>query len=242
MPFKEFDVPGLGKIRVYKRRGARSLRLSLPAGNVARVTVPSWTPYQTGLSFALSKRDWISAHAQPARGFLRHGQTVGKSHRLIFQPLATVNGIRTRVRTAEVVVSHSARYASTDGVVQTAAEQACCRALKSQAEQLFRPRLDALADRYGFVFRDMRIKRMKSRWGSCDQHGNIVLNSFLVQLPWELIDYVMVHELTHTVALNHGTAFWHRFEAAMPDARVRRKAMRTYRPILLVAPAAASVA
>jgi len=60
MPFKEFDVPGLGKIRVYKRRGARSLRLSLPAGNVARVTVPSWTPYQTGLSFALSKRDWIS--------------------------------------------------------------------------------------------------------------------------------------------------------------------------------------
>lgn len=241
MPFKEFDVPDLGKVRVYKRRGTRSLRLSIPSNNVARVTIPYWTPYQTGLSFALSKREWINAHTQSPRGILRHGQAVGKTHRLVFQQ-HDLAGIRTRVRAAEIVVSHSATFVSTDNAVQTAAERACCRALKGQAEQLFRPRLDALATRYGFTFRSMRVKRMKSRWGSCDQSGNIVLNSFLVQLPWELIDYVMLHELTHTVALNHGDAFWRRFETALPDARLRRKAMRAYRPTLLVAAAGAAMA
>lgn len=234
MPFKEFDIPGLGKVRVYKRRGTHSLRLSVPGSGATRVTIPYWTPYHAGLSFALSKREWISAHALPPAGLLRHGQAVGKSHRLVFQP-QTLNGIRTRVRTAEVVVSHSARYASSDAAVQYAAEQACCRALKSQAENLFRPRIDVLAARHGFTYRDMRVKRMKSRWGSCDQHGNIVLNSFLVQLPWELIDYVILHELTHTVALNHSDTFWRRFEEVLPEARERRKAMRAYRPQLLVA-------
>ena len=241
MPFKEFDISGIGKAKIYKRRNSRSLKLTVPGTGLVHVTIPYWASYKSGLSFILSKRDWILAQQPPFSEALTHGQKIGKSHQLVFRPQADP-GIKTSVRKEEIVVRYCASYAVTDSAVQTAAQSACWRALRKQATLLFAHRLQALAAQHGYTYRSLRIKRMKSRWGSCDQQGNIVLNLFLVQLPWELIDYVMVHELSHTVALNHGPAFWHRFERALPDARERRKAMRAYRPTLFLAPPADSMA
>jgi hypothetical protein len=53
-----------------------------------------------------------------------------------------------------------------------------------------------------------------------------------MQLPWQLIDYVLLHELTHTTILRHGPDFWRALEAVLPNARVLKKAMREYQPIL----------
>ena len=73
---------------------------------------------------------------------------------------------------------------------------------------------------------------MTSRWGSCDQQHNIVLNLFLMQLPWELIDYVLVHELAHTQVLRHGPDFWQLMERLLPDCRSLRRRMRDHQPVL----------
>ena len=51
-------------------------------------------------------------------------------------------------------------------------------------------------------------------------------------LPWDLIDYVIMHELSHTKALHHGSDFWKVFESVMPDAKKRRKEMKNYKPAL----------
>ena len=80
----------------------------------------------------------------------------------------------------------------------------------------------------------MAVKRLKSRWGSCDQHTNIILNIFLMQLPWECIDYVLLHELTHTNVLHHGPDFWLAMTQVLPNVTQLRKAMRDYQPILCV--------
>ena len=70
------------------------------------------------------------------------------------------------------------------------------------------------------------------RWGSCDSKRNIVLNLYLMELPWELIDYVLFHELTHTEVLRHGPDFWSAMKRVLPDVQRRRKAIKSYRPVV----------
>ena len=233
MPYKEFDVSGIGKIKIYKRRGTRSLRLTVAADGAIRVSIPYWTPYQAGLAFTMARKAWIVAHSQTESSTLVNGMAVGKTRRLQLVPDNNVPSVKTSVRPTEVIITYNPSLSIDDPAVQTAAQSACWRALKSETVQLVTPRLNELAANFGFSYRSLNIKRMKSRWGSCDQRGNIVLNLFLVQLPWECIDYVILHELTHTRALHHGPDFWEKFEMVLPNARHMRKTMRNYRPVLM---------
>ena len=87
-----------------------------------------------------------------------------------------------------------------------------------------------LAQVHGFEYRSVQIKQLTGRWGSCDSQRNIILNLFLMQLPWELIDYVILHELTHTTIMKHGPPFWEAMARVLPQVQQRRRAMRRYRP------------
>ncbi|MGH7192412.1 MAG: M48 metallopeptidase family protein, partial [Candidatus Saccharimonadales bacterium] len=100
------------------------------------------------------------------------------------------------------------------------------------AERLLPQRLAAVAEAHGFDYGGVHIKRLKSRWGSCDQDGMIVLNLFLMQLPWEYIDYVLLHELMHTRIMRHGPDFWQAMAELQPDVKALRGRLREYRPAL----------
>ena len=232
MSYKDFTVDGIGTITVQKRRGNRSLRLTLAGGKI-RVSIPTWTPYSTGLSFALSKKTWILTHHQPAQAELRSGMAIGKTRTLQLVPDYETPSTRTSIRGNEVIVWFNPKLQADDTLVQQAAERASYRALKSESIALITPRLSELANQHGFSYRSLNFKRMKSRWGSCDQRQNIVINIFLVQLPWECIDYVLLHELTHTRALHHGPDFWEAMDTVLPNARGFKRTMRAYQPTLM---------
>lgn len=231
MAFKAYPVEGLGDVKIYKRKGSRSLRLSIAANGDIRVTIPAWAPFQAGLAFAESKRAWILAQ-RPVRPRLQHGQAIGKAHRLIFENHFELPRPATRLKQTEIIVSLPADMDAADPRAQHAAQRASIRALRRQAESLLPGRLEQLARRHGFDYRSVTIKQLKGRWGSCDQRHNIVLNLFLMQLPWDCIDYVILHELTHTRVLRHGPPFWKAMAEVMPDVQAIRKRMRGYQPIL----------
>jgi predicted metal-dependent hydrolase len=233
MARKEFVIQDLA-VTIYKRRGNRNLRLSLGSNGQVRVSIPAWAPYQAGLDFANSRIDWIRHQQKPAR-LLSHGQAIGKAHHLHFVAQDSADKPSGRVQSSLVIVSHHTSQIVSQADVQQAAYEASVRALRRQAEQLLPQRLATLAAAHGFDYKSVRIKRLKSRWGSCDQSTNIVLNLFLMQLPWELIDYVLLHELVHTRVLRHGPDFWRAMEAVSPDVKTRRQALRQYRPALEVA-------
>ncbi len=82
-----------------------------------------------------------------------------------------------------------------------------------------------------FVVGRVSIKNHSRIWGSCSSLGNLNFNWRLVHLPSELADYVVVHELCHTVEHNHSRRFWALVETLMPDWRARRAALRQYHPM-----------
>ena len=69
-------------------------------------------------------------------------------------------------------------------------------------------RIEYLANKYGFAYNKVTLKKMKTRWGSCTHQNNISLNIGLIALTDELIDYVILHELVHTKFKNHSKEFW----------------------------------
>lgn len=85
---------------------------------------------------------------------------------------------------------------------------AIIRALKKSAQAYLPPLLNELATHYGFTYKKVKITGSKSRWGSCSAIGSINLSCYLMLLPPHLMDYVLLHELTHTREMNHGPKFW----------------------------------
>ena len=234
MAFKEFKLDDQTTISVYKRAGSRSLRLSVTSTGAIRVTIPAWTPYQAGVQFAHTRLDWIKRQQRP-QDVMQPGQPVGKAHHLRFSPQTSSQRVTSRVMAGEIIIGYPPQLTASDKSVQQVARTACIRALRRQAEQLLPQRLKTLALAHGFGYKSVGVKQLKSRWGSCDQAQNIVLNLFLMQLPWDCIDYVLLHELTHTRVLHHGPDFWAEFETVLPGAKKLRKQMRGYQPILIAA-------
>lgn len=87
------------------------------------------------------------------------------------------------------------------------AERRDWQAVSKEAHAYLPQRLFVLASRYGFSYNRVAIKHNRSNWGSCSSKRNINLNMSLMLLPAELRDYVMLHELCHLRALNHGAEF-----------------------------------
>lgn len=233
MAVKIVNIAGLGPVHLYKRRGTRGIRLSINHDGEVRVSMPHWVPYRVGAEFATSKRNWIKTKQQPAVE-LRHGSRIGKAHHLAFITQPERRALATRVTTSgEIRIYMPAHLLPEHAEVQQAAQRASIRALRQQAEKLLPQRLQTLAAHHGFAYQDVAVKQLKSRWGSCTEQGNIALSSFLMQLPWHLIDYVIMHELLHTRIMAHSPAFWDELAQYVPNLPAIRKEIRTYRPTLL---------
>lgn len=223
MSSKKFQLDTIGTVTVYKRRGVRRINLRIQGGAV-KVTQPAWLPYATGVHFAQAQKEWITKQRDKQESvMLKNGQTIGKRHTLYFKEGASTKG---RVQNNQIIVTHDSDLEISDTAVQVAARAAVKRALKSEAETLLPGRLKLMAQTYGFSYKTVTIRSMHTRWGSCTSKGNISLNCYLMMLPWDLIDYVLLHELTHTKHLHHGESFWQALEAIMPDIKKRKTELK----------------
>ena len=78
----------------------------------------------------------------------------------------------------------------------------------------------------------VRISNARSEWGSCNHRGEIRLNWRLAQLPPDLADYVVAHEVAHLVELNHSPRFWAVVESLMAGHLARRRALDDWTALL----------
>ena len=90
--------------------------------------------------------------------------------------------------------------------------------LKVAAERL-EPRLRSVATSMGVRYDRLAVRRQRSRWGSCSARGTISLNACLVFQRPAVVDYLIVHELTHVKHMNHSVKFWQAVERHCADWR-----------------------
>lgn len=81
-------------------------------------------------------------------------------------------------------------------------------ALRRNAKIILPPRLYMLSQQHNLAYKSVKINSSRGRWGSCSARGSINLSYYLVLLPKHLIDYVLLHELSHTREMNHSKRFW----------------------------------
>lgn len=229
MTQKQVFIDGIGEVTLARRRGTRNLRLSINAHGRVRVGLPHWVPFKAAIKFAEQRKDWIAKHQiLNQQALLANGLKVGKAHRLYFYQDSKRKTVRTSVDSIGVHIYGP--YGEQDDRTQLKARAACERALSQEATILLPQRLKSLSKLHGYRCRGLRIKKLTSRWGSCSSGGVITLSYYLMQLPWALIDYVIMHELTHTKYLDHGSQFWRAMEEAVPGAKKMQKQIRTHKP------------
>ena len=99
---------------------------------------------------------------------------------------------------------------------------------KEKVKKVLITRLNQLAEKYGLIYNRVFFRNQKTRWGSCSSQNNISLNIKLITLPDELVDYVILHELVHTLKKDHSKAFWAELDKAMGDGKKMASKLRKY--------------
>jgi len=103
---------------------------------------------------------------------------------------------------------------------------------KQKFKEIALPRIDYFANKNNLTFNDVRLKAQKTLWGSCSNSNNLNFNYLLMMAPMSVIDYVIVHELSHTVHKNHSSDFWGLVKAILPEYKSAKKWLKDNGPKL----------
>lgn len=191
------------------------LRVS-PDGRL-RLTVPRGASIGGGLSFAAREEAWITrewARLQQGAAAWHHGS--GVWYRGVRVALTLTAG-------AAVFADQRVRLGSASGV-RASVE----RHLRALASRELPERTVALARQHGISIERVSVRDQRSRWGSCSPRGAIALNWRLVQMPHEVAEYVILHELAHRLHANHSRRFWRAVERICPGWRTAERWLRTH--------------
>jgi len=94
---------------------------------------------------------------------------------------------------------------------------------KQEAKEIITERANLYSRLTGWKFKLISITSAETRWGSCGTKGSINFAWKLIMAPLEVIDYVVIHELTHLAVRNHSAKFWDKVRDVVPDYKTRRK-------------------
>jgi predicted metal-dependent hydrolase len=136
MAQKRVNIAEIGEVVLQKRRGTRSIRLTVGHDGLLRVTMPTWSPYHVGEAFVRSKTSWIKAHQADKKPYVFSAdQRIGKGHRLRFD-YNLRDKLSSHITKTEIIIHmpHDADPAS--DAVQAVIRAAAVRALKTEAKLL----------------------------------------------------------------------------------------------------------
>lgn len=232
MTTKYINIEQVGQVSFTINERSRRIRLSIKSDGEIVVSMPSSVLYRDAIRFVESKTDWIVK--QQSR--IRAGLTLfapESCFKTRFHQLAITKGntdkVYNRLGNGIIQIFIPDRVDHEQPKVQEFIKSTLIDVMRWEAKVYLPKRLNELAVKHGFKYQNVSIKNATTRWGSCSSVNNINLNLHLMRIPEHLIDYVLLHELAHTVVKNHGEKFWLLLEQCYPNARKADKEMNNYR-------------
>ncbi|MGE4586833.1 MAG: M48 family metallopeptidase [Mangrovibacterium sp.] len=229
---KHIRIDPVGELCITKNIRSRRIRLRVGPDGKVLLSMPPAGSEQKALDFVRAKSDWILKQ-----------QSAVKAGLTVFEPAGC---FRTRFHALQVIRDGRAKVSARveDGLIRIGIPRECdcklpgiqqfirdviVKVMQQEARVYLPVRLTELSVQHGFCFGKVVVKQVKTRWGSCSQQNNINLNLHLMRLPSRLTDYVLLHELVHTVEKNHGPGFWQLLGKICPGARELDRQLKGYR-------------
>lgn len=220
-----------GEITVRANHQAKRISVRVAPNGKLRISTPTFTPALAVKSMISLSRSKIRKLVEEYRSSVTsydYDQPIGKSHCLVIQN----NSSTTEVKTTgtKIFVNLKPDEDIGDSDLQSQVRQKVISALRKEAKSYLPRRLEFLAETHGYIYGAVKMTHAGSRWGSCSSSGTISLNISLMKLPFELLDYVLIHELCHTKQMNHSLDFWKLVKQADPHYKLHRNELRSYTP------------
>ncbi len=231
----QFFLEGVGPVYLRKSNKAKRVIIRIKSRHEVQVIIPSRTPFVIGKKFANEKKEWIKKHLEkaariekPSQIFNEQTEFHTKWHSLKIQNEEREN-IGIHINSEMIRINYPSHLKVDHPKVQEAIRYGIHETLRMEAKEYIPGRLNQLAEKYGFIYRKLSLKNQKTLWGSCSASNNININIHLMRLPQHLLDYILVHELTHTVHKNHSANFWNAVNQCIGNGKALSKELRAYR-------------
>jgi predicted metal-dependent hydrolase len=232
---KTIRFEGIGDVLFRHSSRARYLNISVRPFHGVRVSIPTGMSYNSATHLVNEKRLWIQQHLVKMKEFEKQQTMFDENsgyctkHHKLYLSKADRKNISVRISRAKINVIYPTRINSDSIAVQAAIRKGIERALKVEAKQFLPDKVKHLAVKFEFNYNKLTLKNIKSRWGSCSKKNNINLSVHLMRLPDHLIDYVILHELVHTVHHNHSKRFWAMLDTVSGGAKILDKELGKHR-------------
>ena len=225
MSTSHLELKELGRVKLFRRKGLKNIRISISSAGEIRLSIPWYVPKAAGIRYLYSKKSWIKENQKNINTEWKdqHKLTINYSLKIHHH-----DSKRTASKTEQKYLHVYVPTHHSEEKKQYVIDKQVRKFLQKQAEVSLIPQISRLAEKSGYSFKDIRVRRLKSRWGSCNHEKVITLNLALLKLPGELVEYVLFHELVHTKYMNHSKQFWKELEARVPEYKRHKKDLKTY--------------
>ena len=203
---------------------AKRMTLRILDGEV-RITKPRFVTDKQALKFLNEKREWVNEQLL-SDVELRENETIAHRYTLKF---ALGNNIyRNKLDDSTMTVFMPSGEQSSSHRTQNYTKQQIEKVLLTESKRLIGGILKDKTEEYGFEYSELRFRKMRSRWGSCSSKKVLTFNIHLVNAPYEIIEHVVLHELAHTLHMNHSADFWKLLRKIDPECDKNKKILKTF--------------
>ncbi len=231
---ESIHLEGIGDIRLVRSKRARRLSISIKPFQGIRVTIPHGVPEKEAIRFIQERYDWIEKNlgkmraTENRRTIYDENSSFRTRSRYLVIRRPDSESVTSRITKKVINLSVPVNMDIADFEIQERIRAAIHKALRKEAKEYLPQRTDELALAHNLLFKEVRIRNNKTRWGSCTGDNKIYLNLHLMRLPDYLIDYVILHELAHTQIKNHSRTFWNLLDSICPGSKNLDKDLNRY--------------
>jgi len=220
-----------GKITIRRNTKATQVKIKVAPDGTLRASLPLYAPTLLVKHLLKTSRDEIrSILAQSKPEYIyKNGMQIGKSHTLVVQ-ISTNQIFKVSRHGQQIIVKLPKDKQLDNADFARQIRDVIIAALRIEARSYLPKRLSFLANKHGYTYKNIRFSHASGRWGSCSSNGTISLNIALMKLPFELIDYIILHELAHTKQMNHSFKFWALVEETDPNYKLHRQSLKLQNP------------
>lgn len=226
--------------QIVSSKRAKYIRIKLSHHGDLSVTVPIFTEVKLAHDFIISKKSWIEKNLGKIKSHEERKIPTNLDLKLLnehWQILYTdLDGlvkdppkiIERDDLVLDIHLNHEQQ--KNHKLVANTLNNWC----KKKAKVVFNSMLQQIAEQHGFHYHRLSIRAQKTRWGSCSQRKNINLNCKLLFMPEEVVRYVMIHELCHTIEMNHSKRFWGLVEECDPQYKSHKNTLKSIGNSILI--------